>query len=69
MLSGLWSDGTGGIKGAKMGITQMAQRIKQIHPDYVLIFKVGAFCNFKNANNKTKERGKKNGTKKNAKKQ
>ena len=52
-----------------MGITQMAQRIKQIHPDYVLIFKVGAFCNFKNANNKTKERGKKNGTKKNAKKQ
>ena len=23
----------------------MAQRIKQIHPDYVLIFKVGAFCN------------------------
>ena len=45
VLSGLWSDGTGGIKGAKMGITQMAQRIKQIHPDYVLIFKVGAFCN------------------------
>ena len=45
MLSGIWSDGTGGIKGAKMGITQMAQRIKQIHPDYVLIFKVGAFCN------------------------
>lgn len=45
MLSGLWPDGTGGIKGAKMGITQMAQRIKQIHPDYVLIFKVGAFCN------------------------
>ena len=45
MLSGLWSDGTGGIKGAKMGITQMAQRIKQIHPDHVLIFKVGAFCN------------------------
>ena len=40
VLSGLWSDGTGGIKGAKMGITQMAQRIKQIHPDYVLIFKV-----------------------------
>ena len=35
----------GGIKGAKMGITQMAQRIKQIHPDYVLIFKVGAFYN------------------------
>lgn len=32
-------------KGAKMGITQMAQRIKQIHPDYVVIFKVGAFCN------------------------
>ena len=25
VLSGLWSDGTGGIKGAKMGITQMAQ--------------------------------------------
>ena len=25
MLSGLWSDGTGGIKGAKMGITQMAR--------------------------------------------
>ena len=28
-----------------MGIMQMAQKIKQIHPDYVLIFKIGAFCN------------------------
>ncbi len=28
-----------------MSIVQMAERIKQIHPDYVLIFKVGTFCN------------------------
>ena len=52
-----------------MGITQMSQRIKQIHPDYVLIFKGGTFCNLKNAKNKTKESARKNGTKKNAKKQ
>ncbi len=45
MLSGLASDGTEIIKGARMSIIQMAQRIKQIHPDYVLIFKVGTFCN------------------------
>ena len=27
-----------------MGVMQMAQRIKKIHPDYILIFKVGVFC-------------------------
>ncbi len=28
-----------------MSIVEMSQRIKQVHPDYILIFKIGAFCN------------------------
>lgn len=28
-----------------MGVIQMAERIKEIHPDYVLLFLSGAFCN------------------------
>lgn len=28
-----------------MSVIQMAQRIKQIHPEYVVIYKIGAFCN------------------------
>ena len=28
-----------------MSVIQMTQRIKQIHPEYVIIYKVGAFCN------------------------
>lgn len=31
--------------GDKMSVIQMAQRIKQVHPDYVSIYKIGAFCN------------------------
>ena len=27
-----------------MSVVKMAEQIKQIHPDYLLIFKVGAFC-------------------------
>lgn len=33
------------LKGENMSVIQMAQRIKQIHPNYVLIFEVGTFCN------------------------
>lgn len=28
-----------------MSVIQMAQVIKQIHPEYVVIYKIGAFCN------------------------
>lgn len=28
-----------------MSVIQMAQRIKKIHPEYLVIYKVGAFCN------------------------
>ncbi|MCI8273805.1 MAG: hypothetical protein HFJ55_06995 [Clostridia bacterium] len=28
-----------------MGIIQMAQKVKKVHPEYLLIFKVGIFCN------------------------
>ena len=27
-----------------MSVVKMAEQIKQIHPDYLLIFKLGAFC-------------------------
>ena len=27
-----------------MSVIKMAEQIKQIHPNYLLIFKVGAFC-------------------------
>ena len=45
MLSGHWSDGTGLQKEGFMSLLQMAQQLKQIHPDYVLIYKVGVFYN------------------------
>ena len=43
MLTGHVSVSTRNVKGTKMAIIDMAKNLKRIHPDYVMLYKVGSF--------------------------